>query len=81
MTDRKHDSDWLVREQVIHDAQTGITLYFSVVPDPSSPYRLLVVSDKRDMARELLFDAEGRHSGSASIPASRYQVGALRIVK
>jgi hypothetical protein len=57
---------WLVREQIIQDQHTGLTLRFSV--DRSGERRLTLLSNDLPFGNlEFQFDTEGRSIGSSTL--------------
>jgi hypothetical protein len=51
-----------VREQIIEDPITGLTLQFGVLPGARTPFRLRIFGATAKGAREFFFDSDGKES-------------------
>ena len=56
--------DWTVKEQIIEDLVSGLTLQFEVIPESTARYRLRIFGDLPHGNREIIFDVEGEEAGS-----------------
>ncbi|HZP56228.1 MAG TPA: hypothetical protein VFC53_01580 [Dehalococcoidia bacterium] len=52
---------WTIREQVVEDPVSGLTLQFDVLPDGT--FRLRVIGDIPFGNRDLIFNAQGEEAG------------------
>lgn len=53
---------WKVKEQIIEDPVSGLTIQFEVMPDGES--RLRIYGDSLPLGnREIIFDADGHEAG------------------
>ncbi len=58
---------WTIREQIVRDRATGLTLQFETVSDDlQEPYRLRIFGDLPLGNREILFGRDGQRSGSGT---------------
>jgi hypothetical protein len=55
---------WAVKEQIVQDAVSGLTLQFTVSNAPDAPFRLRITGDLPFGNREILFNADGEEAGS-----------------
>jgi hypothetical protein len=62
---------WTIKEQVIEDLATGLTLKFEVVPDDlEAPFRLKIVGDLPFGDREIMFGPDGQEAcSSMAVPS------------
>ncbi|MDE2103961.1 MAG: hypothetical protein KGL39_42385 [Patescibacteria group bacterium] len=58
--------DWTIKEQIVDDKPSGLTLQFEVVPDSTARYRLRIYGDLPFGNREILFDVDGEEAGSGT---------------
>jgi hypothetical protein len=58
--------DWTIKEQIVEDEASGLTIQFEVVPDSTARYRLRIFGDLPFGNREILFDAGGKEAGSGT---------------
>jgi hypothetical protein len=56
-----------IREQIIEDSITGLTLQFGVVSNASAPFRLRIFGAMVQGTREYFFDADGKESMSVTV--------------
>jgi hypothetical protein len=57
---------WTIKEQIIEDLATGLTLQFEVIPgDFEAPFRLKIVGDFPFGNREIRFGRDGQEASSA----------------
>lgn len=67
MSIRPNAREWTIREQIIEDPVTGLTIQFETVPDDAdSPYRLRIFGAGKFGNRELLFGPSGQRTGSGT---------------
>lgn len=53
--------DWTVKEQIIEDPVTGLTIQFERIPGVDATFRLRIFGDILEFGnRELIFDVEGK---------------------
>ena len=64
MAVKPNAQDCRIREQIIEDRATGITLQFEVVPDGTC--RLRMYGDLPFGNRDIAFDAKGEKAGSGT---------------
>ena len=55
-----------IREQIIEDPVSGLTLQFIHMPGSDAPYRLHIFGLLPFGTREILFDADGKESGAGT---------------
>lgn len=55
-----------IREQIIEDKVTGLTLQFVHMPETDAPVRLRIFGDFPHGNREILFDIEGNEAGGGT---------------
>lgn len=55
-----------IREQIIEDRASGLTLQFVHKPGTDAPYRLLIHGNLLHGNREILFDADGAEAGAGT---------------
>jgi len=56
-----------IREQIIEDPVTGLSIQFVSRPDTDSPVRMVIFGALPDGgSREILFDAEGNEAGAGT---------------
>jgi len=70
--------DWRIKEQIIEDAVTGLTLQFDALPDGS--FRLMIVGDFPLGNRDWIFNEQGEEAGGGSGTACTPRAGWLRTV-
>ena len=58
--------DFIIKEQIVEDLVTGLTLQFVYMPDSDAPYRLKISGDLPYGNREILFDKNGKEAGSGT---------------
>lgn len=59
--------DWTIKEQIIQDLVTGLTIQFERIPGSSAEFRLRLFGDILEFGnRELIFDANGEMAGSGT---------------
>lgn len=56
-----------IREQIIEDPISGLTLQFICRPDSDAPFRLLIHGNLPHGNREILFDANGAEAGAGTV--------------
>lgn len=62
--------NWTVKEQIIEDPASGLTIQFEVVSnDEESPFRLRLFGDLPYGNRELLFSCDGKKTGGGTLLA------------
>ena len=55
---------WTIKEQIIEDFASGLTLQFEVVPeDLEAPFRLKIFGDSPYGNREIMFGRDGKEAG------------------
>lgn len=59
--------DWTVKEQIIEDPASGLTIQFEVMPSSTARFRLRIFGDLPFGNREILFDCEGQEAGSGTL--------------
>ena len=65
MTMKPNGRKWIVREQIVEDPVSGLTIQFETVAnDDESPFRLRIFGDLPHGNRELLFGREGKRTGA-----------------
>lgn len=57
--------DWTIKQQIVEDVATGITLQFEVAPNGTK--RLRLFGDLPFGNREIIFDQEGNEAGSGTL--------------
>lgn len=55
-----------IREQIIEDPTTGLTLQFVSMPGSDAPVRLRIYGDLPYGNREILFDGTGKEAGAGT---------------
>ena len=61
---------WTIKEQLIEDLSTGLTLEFEVVADDlEAPFRLKISGDLPFGEREIMFGRDGKEACSAMVLA------------
>ncbi len=55
-----------IREQIIEDPVSGLSIQFVVVPDSTAPFRMRLFGELPYGNREILFDAEGKEGGAGT---------------
>lgn len=55
-----------IREQIIEDPASGLTIQFELKPETDAPIRMRIYGDLPFGNRELLFDAEGQEAGAGT---------------
>ena len=59
--------DWTIKEQIIEDPVTGLTIQFEKIPGSDAEFRLRLFGDVLEFGnRELIFDGDGRMSGAGT---------------
>ena len=59
---------WTIKEQIIEDLATGLTLEFEVVPeDLEAPFRLKILGDLPFGNREIMFGRDGKEACSGMV--------------
>lgn len=69
MASKPNGEQLIIREQIIEDPVTGLTLQFAHVPGSSAPHRLRIYGALPDGVREICFDEDGRE-GAAGVDFS-----------
>ncbi|MCH8822232.1 MAG: hypothetical protein IH984_01875 [Planctomycetes bacterium] len=65
MTMKSNAREWTIREQIINDPVSGLTIQFEKVPnDNESPFRLRIFGNLPHGNRELLFGNMGERTGA-----------------
>ena len=55
-----------IKEQIIEDPVSGLTLQFVSMPGSDAPARLRITGAISQGTREILFDAEGKEAGAGT---------------
>lgn len=55
-----------IKEQIIDDPVSGLTLQFEFKPDSDAPFRLRIFGDLPHGNREILFNKEGVEAGAGT---------------
>ncbi len=56
---------WTIREQIIEDPVSGLTIQFETMPDdPQDTFRLRIFGDLPFGNREILFGQDGQRTGT-----------------
>ena len=64
---KPNGSAMTIREQIIKDDASGLTLQFAVVASEDAPYRLRIFGDALPFGnREILFDRTGAEAGAGT---------------
>jgi len=71
---------WTVKEQIIEDPVSGLTLQFEVIPESTARYRLRIFGHIPHGNREIIFDIEGEEAGSGTVIASHCKPTWLTVV-
>jgi hypothetical protein len=59
--------DWTIKEQIIEDPVSGLTIQFEVMPDSTAEFRLRLFGKCLQFGnRELIFDRQGGLAGSGT---------------
>ncbi|AMV17628.1 hypothetical protein VT03_07025 [Planctomyces sp. SH-PL14] len=58
---------WQVKDQIVSDPATGLTIQLETMPGTDAPYRLRLFGDLPFGNREILFDAAGNEAGSGTL--------------
>lgn len=58
-----------IREQIIEDPVSGLTLQFEFMPSSDAPVRLRIFGDLPYGNREILFDTTGAEAGAGTLLA------------
>lgn len=74
-------STCLIREQIIEDPASGLTLQFVHVPESDAPFRLRIHGDIPHGNREILFDLAGAEAGAGTALAGSCRPSWLKQVK
>ena len=69
-----------IREQIIEDPVSGLTLQFAFVPESDAPVRLRLFGPLRHGNREFLFDKEGNEAGAGTTISGSCRPSWLRTV-
>lgn len=56
----------MIKEQIIEDSVSGLTLQFEFKPDSDAPVRLRIFGDLPHGNREILFDRDGIEAGAGT---------------
>ncbi len=56
-----------IREQIIEDQVTGLTLQFVQMPETDAPVRLRIFGNFPHGNREILFDSDGNEAGGGTV--------------
>lgn len=67
MTTKPSAGNWTIKEQIIEDAVSGLTLQFEIDPESSAPMRLRIYGDLPFGNREIIFDRNGEEAGSGTL--------------
>jgi hypothetical protein len=70
-----------IREQIIQDPVSGLTLQFVHKPGSDAPYRLYVFGNLPHGNREILFNADGAEAGAGTALVNACRPNWLREVK
>jgi hypothetical protein len=70
-----------IREQIIEDSVTGLTIQFEYRPETDAPVRLRIVGALPHGSREILFDADGNEAGAGTAVSDSCRPSWLREVK
>jgi len=70
-----------IREQIIEDRVSGLTLQFVHKPGSDAPYRLYIHGDFPYGNREILFDEDGAGAGAGTALVDACRPSWLREVK
>lgn len=70
-----------IREQIIEDPVSGLTLQFVLAPDSTAPVRLVISGDFPYGNREILFDRNGIEAGAGTSVAGSCRPSWLKKVK
>ena len=70
-----------IKEQIIEDKVSGLTLQFLHKPGTDAPYRLYIVGNLPYGNREILFNADGEEAGAGTAVAEACRPSWLREVK
>jgi hypothetical protein len=70
-----------IREQIIEDPVSGLTLQFVLAPDSTAPVRLIISGDLPFGNREILFDRNGVEAGAGTAVAGSCRPSWLKKVK
>lgn len=69
MATKPDAKEWNVKEQIVEDRVSGLTLQFETVPESSAPFRLRIFGSIPFGNRELLFGETGEAAGSGTYVA------------
>ncbi len=59
---------WSIKEQIVEDPATGLTLQFEVVPDSDAPFQLRIFGEALPFGnREILFGQSGKEAGGGTL--------------
>jgi len=59
--------DWTIKEQIVEDLASGLTLQFEYVPqDKGAPFRLRIFGDLPFGNREIMFGPNGEKAGAGT---------------
>jgi hypothetical protein len=71
-----------IREQIVEDCASGLTLQFTHMPGSDAPYRLRIHGEMLPFGnREILFDADGAEAGAGTALVDSCRPTWLREVK
>jgi hypothetical protein len=70
-----------IREPIIEDPASGLTLQFQIVPGSTAPVRLIISGDLPYGSREILFDRNGIEAGAGTAVSGSCRPSWLRKVK
>jgi len=70
-----------IREQIIDDPVSGLTLQFVHKPDSDAPFRLYIYGNLPHGNREILFDANGAEAGAGTALTESCRPSWLKRVK
>ena len=60
--------DWTIKEQIIEDLVSGLTLQFEATPESDAKFRLRIFGNLPFGNREILFDVNGAEAGGGTYP-------------
>jgi len=71
----------LIREQIIEDPVSGLTIQFAHVPGSDAPFRLRIHGDLPYGDRELLFNSAGEEAGAGTALGGHCRPSWLREIR
>ena len=75
---KPNGKQWTIREQIIEDLVSGLTLQFETDLENSAPFRLRIFGNLPYGNREILFDVDGGEAAAGTYPGGTCRPSWLR---